>query len=217
MLRSLQKEQKNRFSSVSAFDQAFQEAVIGCVRSRQKSGRTGLRSDLPLYQQSPIPRWMKILAIANILVLILLLATGAFTYYVTTVGSPCQKPLDLSCSKGLGITSLSVEQTNTINIGIIDEYTGQSFSQSDPIEKDLEAKIFKEDKDVADAGSHFTLIVATTLSKTESDGLSASVGYEDLRGAYLAQHEHNKKYAIKLRLVIANLGLKSTYGSTGSL
>jgi serine/threonine protein kinase len=201
VLRSLKKKQKDRFPSVSEFDRAFQQAV-----SNLKKQKTIVTPPKPV-----IPRWIKIIAIANILLLIVLLAASCvFIYSVNTVGPPCEKPLDLSCSTGIGITSLSVGQESNITIGIIDEYTGKSFNQSDPTEKDLEAKIFEEDKNVADAVSHFTLVVATTLSKTESDGLSASVGYEDLRGAYLAQHFYNERHAIKLRLIIANLGLKST-------
>jgi eukaryotic-like serine/threonine-protein kinase len=76
---------------------------------------------------------------------------------------------------------------------------------------DAESMIYIENKSVADSHKpYLTIVVATTLSQIINDpNTSASVGLDDLRGAYWAQREFNATHSdIKLRLVIANLGVK---------
>ncbi|HZR40434.1 MAG TPA: ABC transporter substrate-binding protein [Ktedonobacteraceae bacterium] len=138
-----------------------------------------------------------------------------------------QTPLRPLCGNGIGVTPISVDSNgqlsasgSLINIGIIDETVAPSdpttsdpapFDQYDTTntqEKNVEDLIFQENRK-ADIAPHFTLAVAVPLSRTVTDnGFSAGVGLEDLKGAYLAQRDYNSRHDIKLRLIIANLGVK---------
>ncbi|MDQ2718076.1 MAG: ABC transporter substrate-binding protein, partial [Chloroflexota bacterium] len=77
---------------------------------------------------------------------------------------------------------------------------------------DAEVLIYQEDQNVLDSGSpHVTLVVGTMLT-----GSSATVGRDDLQGAYVAQKEFNAAAGsgVRLRLLIASAGSQSTYATT---
>jgi ABC-type branched-subunit amino acid transport system substrate-binding protein len=84
---------------------------------------------------------------------------------------------------------------------------------------DAESMIYIENAHVLSSGlPYVTIVVATTLGQTlGSGGLAADigtsleVGQDDLRGVYLAQRDFNQKHAnLKMRVLIANLGVKSS-------
>ena len=83
---------------------------------------------------------------------------------------------------------------------------------------DAESMIYIEDAHVASSGlPYVTIVAATTLGQTLGSGGTASdtgtsleVGQDDLRGVYLAQRDFNQKHSdLKMRVVVANLGVKS--------
>lgn len=77
---------------------------------------------------------------------------------------------------------------------------------------DAESMIYIENQTVADSKKPYvTIAVATTLSKTSNDQQkSLFVARDDLRGAYWAQRDFNRQHAdLKLRLVLANIGIQS--------
>ncbi len=77
---------------------------------------------------------------------------------------------------------------------------------------DAESMIYIENKLVADSHKPYvTIVVTTTLSQTLDDsGTSISVARDDLRGAYWAQRDFNAQHSdLKIRLVLANLGVKA--------
>ncbi len=78
---------------------------------------------------------------------------------------------------------------------------------------DAEAHIYQEDARVITSGSpYITFVVGTILS-----GANASVGADDLQGAYIAQSEWNNQNTlgqVKVRLIIANAGSNSANAGT---
>jgi ABC-type branched-subunit amino acid transport system substrate-binding protein len=77
---------------------------------------------------------------------------------------------------------------------------------------DAEAMIYIENAQVAASGRHYlTIVAATTLSETPGDNsASVSVGRDDLRGIYMAQHSFNAQHSnLKLRVVLANFGINN--------
>lgn len=117
------------------------------------------------------------------------------------------------CGTGIGIVSFPSQEEGTfVTIGLITKRGEGPFDTSRLRDSEVQAEnlIFDEDQRVS-ADPHITLAVVTMLSRTADDNaLSANVGLEDLRGAYLAQKEYNSKHQVKLRLVIANLGTRLT-------
>src|SRR5437660_8222651 len=127
-------------------------------------------------------------------------AAGDFTCIHTS--------LSLSfCDTGIGVVPFpSHEDGTSVNIGLITKRGDGPFDTSRMRDSEMQVEnlIFDEDKRVS-ADPHITLAVVTMLSRTADDNtLSASVGLEDLHGAYLAQREYNSisKHQVKLRLVI---------------
>jgi hypothetical protein len=117
------------------------------------------------------------------------------------------------CNSGLGVTTLP----NGVRIGLIgiNNKNEAPFdpSQENSDEAQAEQFIFAEDASAcAPTQLHITLAVVTLFSRTIEDPVgSASAGLDDLRGAYLAQHDYNTPHpAIRLCLVIANLGTLTT-------
>lgn len=165
------------------------------------------------------------------IVLAMLLITPHITPEVHATAC-IQTPLRLLCGDGIGVTALSIDHNGAIsangsliNIGIIDEYTAavapfDQYDTSNALEKSIENHIFQENRLADASGQYFTLAVATTLSRAVTDnGLSASVGLDNLRGAYLAQHDYNSdsSHTSKLRLLIANIGVKFSAPTTAPL
>ena len=78
---------------------------------------------------------------------------------------------------------------------------------------DAEAHIYQEDARIRiSASPHITIVIGTILS-----GANASVGADDLQGAYIAQSEwnsQNKLGQVKLLLIIANAGGNSGNAAT---
>ena len=165
-----------------------------------------------------------------IIVLVMVLAHPFVTAPETHAKACIQTPLRLFCRDGVEPIQVTIDSKgqlakngSLITIGIVDEkdsciqnkyqttYTPfDQFDATNATEKDLVDRILKENCEQADATEHFTLILATTLSRTVTDnGFSISVGLEELRGAYLAQHDYNQEHKVKkLRLLVANLGTK---------
>jgi ABC-type branched-subunit amino acid transport system substrate-binding protein len=123
------------------------------------------------------------------------------------------------CSSDIGVTTLRAPDGTSVTVGLVSSANkaGIPFDKSGlsgaSKEQDVDNKILLEQdtKNGACSGTHITLAVVTMLSRTVSDtDLSASVGLEDLRGAYLAQKDRNKQPGIKLCLVIANIGTLAT-------
>src|SRR5579885_393723 len=116
------------------------------------------------------------------------------------------------CDTGIGMLPFKTPEGENINIGLITNSDAGPFDNTRmrDSEAQVEKLIFDEDRRVS-ADPHITLAVVTMLSRTADDNiLSANVGLEDLRGAYLAQREYNSVSGnrVKLRLVIANLGTR---------
>jgi len=128
------------------------------------------------------------------------------------------------CNSGVGVTALP----NGVRIGLITSAEQGPFDLSslNGQERQVEAAIFQEDV-AACSSSHITLAVVTLLSRTiEDPSGSVANGLDDLRGAYLAQHdynatkakynlaEHNGRPFVSLCLVLANLGTLVTADQT---
>ena len=128
------------------------------------------------------------------------------------------------CNSGAGITTLP----DGARVGLITDATQGPFDLSslNAQERQVEAAIFQEDV-TACSGPHITLAEVTLLSRTieDPDG-SASKGLDDLRGAYLEQHDYNATKAaynpaehsgrsfVSLCLIVANLGTLVTADQT---
>lgn len=116
------------------------------------------------------------------------------------------------CDTGIGVQSFKTAEGENINIGLITNSDAGPFDNTHMRDSEVQVEklIFDEDRRVS-ANPHITLAVVTMLSRTADDNiLSANVGLEDLRGAYLAQRQYNavSGHRVKLRLVIANLGTR---------
>lgn len=172
--------------------------------------------------------WNPIVAYIILAIVVTMLLTIPLITPELRASACLQTPLRLVCGNGIGITQIAVddkgnisphssENVNIMNIGIIDENMNTSFAKTDNPDTDPENLIFKEDQE-ADKGPHFTQVFVTTLSRVVPDsGLSVLVGLEDLRGAYLAQLNYNKHHTVKLRLLIANIGVKFAARTTAPL
>jgi ABC-type branched-subunit amino acid transport system substrate-binding protein len=115
-----------------------------------------------------------------------------------------------TCNSGLGTTTLA----DGVKIGLIEDESYGYFDQSslNSEEKTVDDLIFHENQTACHEPQHTTLAIVTMLSRTVEDpAADADLGLEDLRGAYLAQHNYNaKKPSMLLCLVIANLGTSDT-------
>lgn len=139
------------------------------------------------------------------IIMVLLLSVSDFTCVHTSL-------LPSFCDTGIGMLPFKTPEGENINIGLITNSDAGPFDKTRmrDSEAQVEKLIFDEDRQV-NADPHITLAVVTMLSRTADDNLlSANVGLEDLRGAYLAQKEYNGASGnrVKLRLVIANLGTR---------
>jgi hypothetical protein len=165
--------------------------------------------------------------ITNVIVAIILAITFALTtlnsLLVTTVGNVndylCLQQTILpwsACNSGLGIARLA----NGVNIGLITDSSYGDFDQSslNQSEEQVERLIFSENSTACEA-PHITLAVVTMLSRTVEDpSADATIGVEDLQGAYLAQHSYNSQHpSIQLCLAIANLGTSDTANQNSQL
>lgn len=78
---------------------------------------------------------------------------------------------------------------------------------------DAEAHIYQENMRVLSSGQpYITFVVGTVLT-----GPNAGIGYDNLQGAYVAQHEWNSQNTlgnVKVRLIIANTGSNSGNATT---
>jgi ABC-type branched-subunit amino acid transport system substrate-binding protein len=118
------------------------------------------------------------------------------------------------CDTGIGMEPLSTDE-GTIYIGLINGSNAGPFDRSsmNGAEKQVESLIFSEDAQACSAPNHMTVAIVTMLSRTIDDvTLSAQVGLDDLRGAYLAQKDYNnaRTHQTKLCLVIGNIGTRLT-------
>ncbi len=129
------------------------------------------------------------------------------------------------CPSGIGIITRTAPDGNPVTVGLVTSTNREAapFDKSgaggSAQEQDVENKILLQ-QDVqghACSGPHITLAVTTMVSRTITDiNLSAGVGLEDLRGAYLAQANYNSQasHRTKLCLVIANIGTRATAADT---
>ncbi|GCE05359.1 protein kinase domain-containing protein [Dictyobacter aurantiacus] len=78
---------------------------------------------------------------------------------------------------------------------------------------DAEAHIYQENMRILSSGQpYITFVVGTVLT-----GPNAGIGYDNLQGAYVAQHEWNQQNTlgnVKVRLIIANTGSDSGNAAT---
>lgn len=107
------------------------------------------------------------------------------------------------CGSGLGI-SPTVIRRKEYRIGLNEDFK-QQFDPTNADEKVIEDLILLQNNQ-AEKGGHFTLILATLLSNSTSDQYT---GLEELRGALLAQQAYNNNHLIKMRLLVANLGVRA--------
>jgi len=120
--------------------------------------------------------------------------------------------IQLTCGNGLGVDPFSTDD-GTISVGLINQGGPFDHSAMNGPEKQVEILIFKENVTACTNPNHITLAIVTMLSRTVDDAtLSAQVGLDDLRGAYLAQRDYNsiKGHQTKLCLVIGNIGTRLT-------
>ena len=110
-----------------------------------------------------------------------------------------------SCGSGLGISNTLI-RGKEYTIGLNEDFRHQ-FDPTNADEKTIESLILTQNN-VAEKAQHFTIVLATTLSKSTSDQYT---GLEELRGALVAQQEYNNEShnTIKMRLLVANLGVKA--------
>lgn len=180
------------------------------VSSRQGAKKTSIRV---------VSFW-----VLSILVVIFFLLQNFFINVLhTTLDRACiTGSVPIVCSPDIGVSTLMAPDYTTVKVGLITsgnetdlpfDWSGSSGADQ---EKEVEKKILEE-QDIqkhACSGTHITLAVVTMLSRTVSDpDLSANVGLEDLRGAYLAQKDYNSQHNqenAKLCLVIANIGTLAT-------
>lgn len=128
----------------------------------------------------------------------------------------------ISCGNGMGMTAVQIKGT-LVNIGLLEpEGRPTPFNQLDMYNNNSEAyvegRIAQENAAIGN-GKYLSIIVATTLSQTLSDlGVSSTAGLDDLRGAYMAQYNYNhdpdNRDKPKLRLLIANFGVKDAAANT---
>ena len=141
--------------------------------------------------------------------------------------SPCVQIQALPCGNGISVTSMQVSESkdnqnivSSMSVGIIDNTSAGPFNQYDAhnydVERTLEKAIFTENQSYP-GQPYVTLMVVTALSQTVTDtSLSANIGLDDLRGAYMAQYNfnHDPSQQCKLRLLIANFGTKGAAPQT---
>jgi ABC-type branched-subunit amino acid transport system substrate-binding protein len=166
-------------------------------------------------------------SITNSIIAIILAITLAMTtlhsLLISTVGNVndylCLQQTVLpwsACNSGLGISTLP----NGVNIGLITNATYGEFDQTslNQSEQQVEKLIF-QDNATACVGTHITLAVVTMLSRTVEDpSADATIGTEDLQGAYLAQNSYDSQHPqIQLCLAITNLGTSDTANKNSQL
>lgn len=137
----------------------------------------------------------------------------ALAFETTRDHSCIQWNLSALCRSGLGIDTILTSQGYPARVGLIKAPSdGGPFDQSDLKEEEryIEDLIFAENATAClPATQHTTIVVATFLNRSVIDtSTSATIGLQDLQGAFLMQREHNADEAnhIKLCLVIANIG-----------
>lgn len=158
--------------------------------------------------------------ITNTIIAIILVSTLAMTTLQPLLSSAvvnvndylCLKQTLLpwkSCNSGLGTEQIF----NNVTIGMTEDGSNRPFDQSslNGSEQQVESLIFA-DNATACATRHITIAVVTMLSRTVEDpSADATIGTEDLQGAYLAQHGYNSQHPqTQLCLAIANLGTIDT-------
>ncbi|MFG3197457.1 ABC transporter substrate-binding protein [Streptomyces sp. NPDC048208] len=76
-----------------------------------------------------------------------------------------------------------------------------------PVARRLQELIHKENEAITGT-NYVTLVYAGPLSGPDAEGKSDELvkGFEELRGAYIAQHANNASQPVKLRLLVANGG-----------
>jgi ABC-type branched-subunit amino acid transport system substrate-binding protein len=107
------------------------------------------------------------------------------------------------CGSGLGVSTIVIHGKE-YTLGLNGDFQ-QQFDPTNSDEKQIEDLILSQNNE-AEKGQHFTIILATLLSKSTSDQYT---GLEELRGAFLAQQAYNKNHTIKMRLLVANLGVRA--------
>ncbi len=169
-----------------------------------------------------LPAWVKShhRHIINILVIIAALLTIFYgnsstlrNVYSSINDDVCLRshlPVSVSaCNTGIGVSKLP----NNVRIGLITNNSFGPFDHSrlNSAEMQVEADISQENS-IACVLPHMTLAVVTMLSRTiEDPSSSAAVGLNNLRGAFLAQHDYNATHtSFKICLAIANLGTVAT-------
>jgi ABC-type branched-subunit amino acid transport system substrate-binding protein len=200
----------------------FEPIITGILKPLDNLLDKGLRSIAKTFKWSRTSsRSLKrrLADIATVIAIVLLIITYNHGFIADRIGAlndiSCLHGWHWpTCSSGVGVSSVTDSYGSEITIGLVTQANKQDLpfdtSHVDPAknELDVEKKIFAKD-DQACASSHITLAIATTLSRTTSDNsLSANVGLQDLRGAYLAQKDYNDSHDTKICLVIANLGTK---------
>ncbi|QBD78981.1 hypothetical protein EPA93_24550 [Ktedonosporobacter rubrisoli] len=202
-------------------DNAFGK-VFGPVKRRFSKMFSGTQTTSQLRARKHFTH--VVLYLAYILIIIIFLFQNFFIAKLSAAADyACVKGgVQLFCAPGIGVSSLMAPDHTMVRVGLISntnemelpfDWTGSSGADQ---EIEVEKKILQEQniQNHACSGKHITLAVVTILSRTVSDSaLSADVGLEDLRGAYLAQQDYNSRPNVdnaRLCLVIANIGTQAT-------
>ena len=152
----------------------------------------------------------------NIIVLVVVVISIPFNAVsAIEIGKPIPQPTPTPINdNGIGIDGITIDGF-TYKIGITDGSHGLTPFSVDERQTDALTKIFDENKAARRNDNYFTTIVVATLSESLSDpGQSRGVGTEQLQGTYLAQKRYNEGAAIKMQILVANIGTKTISNQT---
>lgn len=193
-------------------EEAFHNVAVGIAKRAEELLKRSRDSGPPpqppniTSKQTSITRWYKRPGVIVSVLIVLIIIGGLITYWHS-------KPPQISCAKrttnlqgcgpGLGISNISINGKK-YTIGLNGDFQKQ-FDPTNTDEKTIDGLILSQNNE-AEKDQYFTIILATLLSKSSSDQFT---GLEELRGALLAQQGYNTKHTIKMRLLVANLGIKA--------
>ena len=173
--------------------------------------------------QPPPRRWWLIVLSTLTAVVVCVGGYAAFWYFHS---SPTGIGVTEIGNEPIGISDSSFAFDTTLPDGPLKSQAAETYRQNkndlSPVisllnraiaenSNDAEALIYKEDLDVLNSHSPYvTIVVGTMLS-----GTNATIGRDDLQGAYVAQKEFNDGSklhgGVQVRLLIANAGSKTDY------
>ncbi|GCF10646.1 hypothetical protein [Dictyobacter arantiisoli] len=211
----------NLFEPVFGFIDRLDATILRILGRFMDISHLVVTSHLPVAGQRIKGHSHIIIPVICVLVIVyLLFHTFIATSLVTVSDFSClQTSLPVPtqfCQNGIGMTALP----DTVQIGLLTSSEQGPFDLSslNGQEKQVESLIFQEDQQAC-SGAHITLADVSLLSRTIEDPTdSASKGLDDIRGAYLAQHDYNATRAsynptqhggqpfVSVCLLLANMG-----------